>query len=96
MQYILKELAEKDMADIWKYTVKKWNINQAITYIDSLEEGFHLLIDNPEMCRENFEIIPPVRIYPCQSHLIIYLILPNKNLNILRILHKSMDINLNM
>ena len=96
MQYILKELAQKDMEDIWKYTVKKWNINQAISYIDSLEEGFNLLSDNPEMCRENFEFIPPVRIYPCYSHLIIYLILPNININILRILHKNMNINSNM
>lgn len=96
MAYILKGQAELDLEEIWNYTFHKWGIVQAHKYIDDLNDSFKYLSQNPLCCIENLEIQPPVRIYPCHSHLVVYLINSDVQISIIRILHKKMDIRKNL
>ncbi len=89
--YKLQPEAEKDLEDIWHYTAKKWGVEQAMQYVDALDEAFQFLADNPLAARERFEFSPAVRIHPFKKHLIIYI--GNENaVTIIRLLHAQMDI----
>ena len=83
--------AEKDLESIWQYTVERWGIDQADYYIDGLVDIFKLLSDNPLMCRERNEFSPSVHIHHHAHHLIVF-VLSNAGIDIVRVLHESMDI----
>lgn len=83
--------AENDLETIWLYTESKWGINQAHDYLDGLIGVFQLLSENPLMCRERKEFTPPVHIHHHAHHLIIFII-SGEQINIIRVLHESMDI----
>ena len=92
MLHIFKTVeAEQDLINIWSYTYKNWGDEQADKYLDGLEKGFKLLAETPLISRPRDEFIYPVRIHLYAHHLIIYEALPDK-INIVRVLHGSMDI----
>jgi len=91
LHYKLLPEAEKDLENIWLYTVQEWGAEQALTYIDQIDEGFQLLADNPNIAPSYREFNPTVHIHHQNKHLIVYLVESNK-IVILRILHESMDI----
>jgi len=95
-EYTLKKSAENDLEEIWHYTAKNWGTTQAVEYTHKLEQIFSVLADNPLMCRERFEFDPPTRIHHHASHLIVYLLTNNDHIKIIRILHESMDIDLQL
>jgi toxin ParE1/3/4 len=84
-------LAESDLIDIWLHGCKTWGIVQADSYLDDLENTLISLTENPERHALKKQFKPPVRICPYVSHIIVYII-ENDALNIIRVLHKSMDI----
>lgn len=84
-------LAEQDLINIWLYTFKQWGETQADKYLDELEQGIRLLASQPLQCRERDEFNPPVRIHHYAHHLIVYII-SNDTINIVRVLHESMDV----
>lgn len=71
-QYRLTPRALSDLDHIWFYTFETWSVTQADSYIDALTGCFEKLAAMPEMARERAEFMPPVRIHPYQSHLVIY------------------------
>ena len=79
-------LAEIDLIDIWVYGYKTWGVMQADSYLDDLENIMISLTENP--LRKQFR--PPVRICPYISHSIVYMT-ENDALNIIRVLHKTVD-----
>lgn len=86
-----RPLAEEDLIDIWLYTYENWNEDQANRYLNTLENAFKLIAESPLICREREEFLPPVRIHTCAQHLIVYQKV-DSGIDILRILHRSMDI----
>ena len=64
---------------------------QADVYLDDLSEAMELLAGQPLICRERLEFTPPVRIHHHLHHLIVYLAL-DEGINVVRVLHESMDI----
>ena len=74
MTYRLTENAERDVIHVFVEGVATFGINQAEAYQDLLEHTFKTIADNPGMARERIEITPPVRVHPCGSHMIIYVI----------------------
>ncbi|MFT5113452.1 MAG: toxin ParE1/3/4 [Parasphingorhabdus sp.] len=83
--------AENDLESVWKYTVKNWGIDQAHAYFDGLVDIFELLSENPLMCRERKEFTPPVYIHHHARHLVVF-ILSESGIDIVRVLHESMDV----
>lgn len=89
--YKLRPAAEKDLEHIWQYTVAQWNVKQANQYTDMLVTAFDSIAEDPLLNRERSEFTPPVRIRRQTSHLIIYQV-KSEVVDIIRILHKQMDI----
>lgn len=83
--------AENDLESIWRYTAKNWGVDQAHSYLDGLVDIFRLLSENPQMCRERNEFTQPVHIHH-HAHYLVVFILSETGIDIVRILHESMDV----
>ena len=83
--------AENDLESVWRYTAKNWGVDQAHAYLDGLVDIFKLLSENPQMCRERNEFAPSVHIHHHAHHLVVF-ILSEVGIDIVRILHESMDV----
>jgi len=96
MLTIIKSVqAEQDLINIWSYSYKEWGDDQADYYLDLLNDGFKLIANNPGMCRLRKEFIKPIYLHMCEHHLIIY-IFNKAELNIVRVLHESMNIEIQL
>ena len=91
MSYSLSAKAEEDVISIFIEGGKEFGVNQAQAYHLSLSNTFELLSQNPELAQQRFEISPPVRIYPFQSHLIVYLVDGSNNILVVRVRHQKED-----
>ena len=89
--YELYPEAERDLEAIWEYSVKRWGVPQALNYLDELDRAFSLLASSPLITRERTEFRPPVRIFSHAHHLIVYLV-RGARIDIVRVLHESMDV----
>lgn len=65
-------------------------MDQAETYLQGLGATFRLLREFPELARERDEIVPPVRIHPYRSHLIVYQVSEDA-VEVIRVLHGRQD-----
>jgi toxin ParE1/3/4 len=89
--YALTQAAENDLADIAAYTVKTFGVAQAIVYRDGLIRAFEFLAENPGAVRLRTELKPPLRAHRFQSHLIVYDLLPDEGILIVRDRHGRED-----
>ncbi|MES9853997.1 MAG: type II toxin-antitoxin system RelE/ParE family toxin [Candidatus Thiodiazotropha sp. L084R] len=87
--------AEQDLIDIWSYSFNKWGEAQADRYLDRLNAGFSLVAKNPQMCRQRKECEQPAYIHLCEHHLIVYAF-NSKTVTIVRVLHESMNIEIQL
>lgn len=91
MSIILTNLAKEDLIDIWLYGEMNWGAVSADQYLDSLDEFLQTLTNSPERfaLRRDFE--PPVRIATFKSQIVVFLE-SNKHIQVIRVLHQSMDV----
>ncbi len=82
----LRPAAEQDLSDIWKYTAETWSEDQAAVYLSGIGQACSRLAEFPEMARLRMEFSPPVRIFPYQQHVIVY-VETSEVLDVLRVLH---------
>ena len=89
--YILSEIADKDLEDIFDYTFNEFGFDQAEKYLLEIEEIFQNLILNPQIGKKRDEIKQGLYSFPKDNHIIFYRILVN-HIRIVRVLHGSRDI----
>ncbi|WP_326980907.1 type II toxin-antitoxin system RelE/ParE family toxin [Chryseobacterium sp. MYb264] len=89
--YILSEIADKDLEDIFDYTLAEFGLDQAERYLLEFEKSFQNLLLNPQLGKKRDEIKKGLYSLPKDNHIIFYRILQN-NIKIVRILHGSRDI----
>lgn len=89
--YILSEIADKDLEDIFDYTFDEFGFEQAEKYLLEIEEIFQNLIANPQIGKKRDEIKQDLYSFPKDNHIIFYRILDN-HIRIVRVLHGSRDI----
>ena len=84
--------ALSDLEEIWMHTRKKWSKEQADRY-------YSLLIDDIEFLQSNYNtgksaeyIRPGYRVSFVKSHIIFYKIVEDQKLEVIRILHQSVNI----
>jgi len=86
--------AESDLIGIWLYSMAQWGETQADLYLDELEYGINALTQNPEM-GSLYEYREGYRKLPVKSHIVFYR-LNAKRIEIVRVLHKRMDVGKNL
>lgn len=70
--YELSQEADRDLDDIFDYTVHEFGFDQAIAYVSAFEEVFVSLAANPELGRKRDEIRDSLRSFVKGSHIIFY------------------------
>ncbi|MBL8568514.1 MAG: type II toxin-antitoxin system RelE/ParE family toxin [Phreatobacter sp.] len=91
MRLALKPRAERDLDDIFSYSEEAWGFDQAVAYIRGLHAVMQRICRFPRMGRPADEIRAGIRISSAGSHLILYRI-GEEQVDVIRILHKRMDI----
>jgi len=91
-KYHLTNKAVDDLSNIWNYTFKHWSERQADKYYQMLIDNFEEIALNPD-CGKNFNgIIPALFGLRVGKHIIFYRKLKSNEVEIIRILHESMDL----
>lgn len=83
--------AERDLEDIWMYTISEWGEDQADKYIGLIEKGFSQLLDHPYLGKERPDIKEGYRALQVQKHLIVYRV-GEDVIDIVGIPHIRMDV----
>lgn len=91
-KYHLTKKAVDDLTDIWNYTFKEWSETQADAYYFLLLNSCQALADNPNRGKKYDIVIENLLGYKSNQHIIFYLILSKTEIEIVRILHGSMDL----
>jgi toxin ParE1/3/4 len=94
--FSLTKKAKNDMKDIARFTHKRWGKKQRNLYLHSLDDCFHQLSMNPAMGRSCSEIKTDYHKFPVGSHVVFYRTKADEQIEIVRILHKSMDVDLQL
>jgi len=84
-------LAENDLLEIWVYTADEWSFSQADIYLDQLNTGVTHLISNPKLGREREDLRKGYRSLLVNHHLVFYKIV-GEEIQVIRILHESVDV----
>lgn len=87
----VSKAARADLKNIAAYTQKTWGASQRRKYLKGLDKTFHFLSDNPFSGNQCDYIIKGLRKHLYESHIIFYEI-SQSSVFIVRVLHKSMDV----
>jgi len=92
-KFLLSTKAKSDLVKIARYTQLTWGKSQRDDYLKILDNTFQLLASEPKLGVNCDDIREGYNKYPQQSHVIYYKEHKVNQILIVRILHKSMDIN---
>jgi toxin ParE1/3/4 len=90
-RYVLSELAESDLDEIWDYTAAHWSRDQANAYILSIRNTCQALADGRLVARAIDQVRPGYQKYPVGSHFLFFRRIDETLIGIVRILHQRMD-----
>lgn len=93
--FSLTNSARADLKSIAVYTQKTWGSGQRKSYIKELDMTFQFLTENPLSGNPCDYITPGLRKHNHKSHTIFYEA-DERSISIVRILHKSMDVESNL
>jgi toxin ParE1/3/4 len=91
--YYISEKALEDLENIWDYTDKHWSRQQANLYLEIIFAAIELLCEDPLKNKEYKKLKRNYRSSSVKSHVVFYLLTDTGIVEIIRILHKSMDLN---
>lgn len=91
-KYVLSKRAEKDLTNIWWYTVDTWSKEQADKYVRGILQACTEISNAPTFLGRPYDHVRPgYRKYPFGKHIIFYQIQNSGVVFISRILHEKMD-----
>ena len=90
-QYSLSPLALEDLRDIWRYGSATWGQVRAEQYGEKLLDAFDFLAENPKAGQPIEHIRPGYKRHPVGTHVIFYRLGMAASVEVIRILHQSMD-----
>ena len=90
-RYILSPLARADLDDIWEHTARRWDDDQAETYLRMIRAAIDNLAANPKLGRPLDEVRAGYRRHRAGSHVILYREVTDA-VDIVRVLHERMDL----
>ena len=85
--------ASEDIENIWLYTFENWSLQQADRYVNLIIDEIEYLANNPDSGKDFNHVRKNYRCSKVKSHLIFYRLIENQiDIEIIRVLHQSMDI----
>jgi toxin ParE1/3/4 len=90
-EFRLTPRAERDLQDIWRYTARRWSLDQAEIYISSLLDTLDALAQEPTLGRAAEDIRRGYRRQNSGSHVIFYKT-EKYGVAVIRILHQRMNL----
>lgn len=93
--FTLTKAAKNDLKHIALYTQQKWSKQQRNIYVKQFDDAFHLLANTPAVGKACEHIKVGYKKFPIGNHIIFYTS-ANTHITIVRILHKRMDVELNL
>lgn len=90
----LSQKAFQDLVEIGKHTTRIWGASQRNAYLKQIDDCFTRISDNPNLGVKCDYIAKGYRKFPQGSHMIYYRVNPDNIVEIVRILHKAMDVDL--
>jgi len=94
--FVLTKAAKLDLKKVARFTQDEWGKDQRNFYIKQFDDAFHMLAQTPLAGKSCDDIRSGYKKFPVGSHLIFYTEGKNSKLRIIRILHKRMDVELNL
>lgn len=88
--YVLSDIAETDVSDIYDYTCTAHSAKQAVTYLLGLEDSLTTLVAQPRLGKLRPEIRAGLYSYIYEQHVIFYRIMTD-HIRIVRVLHGRRD-----
>jgi len=88
--YRLYPKAIEDLESIYQFSVREFGIQRTEDYILAIEASFHYLAQDPLLARQCDYIRQDLRAFNVGSHIIFFKI-ADFGINVLRVLHQSMD-----
>ncbi|MFZ5862981.1 MAG: type II toxin-antitoxin system RelE/ParE family toxin [Nitrospirota bacterium] len=90
--FVLTRKALDDLRNIALYTEDQWGVAQRNIYLKQFDDTFHTLGKNPALGKACDDVMPGYRKFPEGSHVIFYKPGTTAAIEVVRILHKSMDV----
>ncbi len=90
--FALTHKAKADLYDIAIFTQQRWGVEQRNLYVKQLDEAFRMLGKSPELGKSCSDVMPGYRKFPQGSHIVFYKAGSTSAIEVIRILHKSMDV----
>lgn len=94
--YILTNKAVEDLSKIWDYTFEVWSEAQADRYYHLLLDACQDLADSHSHGKSYLEIDEAILGYKIGQHIIFYRVHTKSKIEVVRILHTSMDLKTRM
>ena len=88
----LTNKAKSDLVKIAKYTERQWGKEQRNHYLKQFDDAFHLLVEKTLIGKECHYIKTNYRKFLQGMHIIFYKQTSGRSIEIIRILHKNMDV----
>jgi toxin ParE1/3/4 len=91
-RFRIKATARADLKGIAIFTEQTWGREQRNSYLTELDHAFHQLADNSKLGQTRDHIRSGYRVFPVGSHLIFYKLASDQTPEIIRVLHKRMNV----
>ena len=95
-RFDLTRSAKADLKSVARFTQSRWGVRQRNAYLKELDQVFRSLAENPLMGRPCDEIREGYRKLPYGAHVIYYKQPTEDEVLVVRILHGTMDVDLNI
>ncbi len=92
MDILRSKDADRDLVEVYRHGSARFGQAQAESYLAKLMSCMHQLTLNPLRRAPRLEFTPPVRVFPCGSHLLVYLVAEGSVVLLVRVLHKRMSL----
>jgi len=89
--YTLTRLAEEDIKDIARYTLKQWGKKQSVHYASLLGNHFRAIASGSVCSHTVSEANPYLKVSHCEHHYVFYIHRDKQVPVIIAVLHERMD-----
>lgn len=89
---LLRQEAIDDLSDIWHYTLHEWSENQADKFLETIKFACKEIGKNPNIGKLYTEISKYLFGLKTGKHIIFYHLISEDEIEVIRILHESMDL----